>query len=78
MSNRAYESEANMQALEEHISGKSYMTGYQPTLIDTAVYSSLNINFNDQKETNVCDKALLLTSRVTYLIIHILAILKYL
>ena len=67
-----------MRALEDHISDKSYMTGYQPTLIDTAIYSFLNNNFNERKETNVCDEALLLISRVTFYLIMQIAVFRYL
>ena len=62
---RAFENEANMLALENHISDKSYMTGHQPALTDATIYSLLSNISNIERNTNVCDEVLLHASRVT-------------
>ena len=63
---RAFENETNMLALENHISDKSYMTGHQPALTDSTIYSLLSNISNIERNTNVCDEVLLHASRVTF------------
>jgi len=58
-----FECEANMRALEDHISDKSYMSGHQPTVTDKTVFSLLTNNANIEKNTKVCDEDFLRTSR---------------